>query len=197
MVLILSNDAVMKRAITLLLPECDFTEDASSPHSMLIFDLDSTDSEVCNLEEEKSVIFITRGETAPEISAKSRILRRPFRNREFVSAVSELSNGTGKAQKSKELKLCSGDGGDFKAYFGEESVALTKAEYRLLAALLEKNGEPLSRAEAAEFFDDTDTNVLDVYISYLRKKLKKLRGAPEISTLRGIGYVIAKGDLNR
>ena len=71
-------------------------------------------------------------------------------------------------------------------------VALTNKEYELLECLLLNQGRCVSRSllmeqvwkcEAA-----SNTNVVDVYINYLRRKLNEL-GAPSlISTIRGKGY---------
>jgi len=73
-------------------------------------------------------------------------------------------------------------------------VDLTKREFDLLAALAENNGVVLSRQRLLELvwgYDfDVDTNVADVFISYLRRKLEP-EGVPRvIHTVRGIGYLL-------
>jgi len=75
-----------------------------------------------------------------------------------------------------------------------ERVELTKREFDLLAVLAENNGVVLSRQRLLELvwgYDfDVDTNVADVFISYLRRKLER-DGLPRvIHTVRGIGYVL-------
>ncbi|HEX5142361.1 MAG TPA: response regulator transcription factor [Mycobacterium sp.] len=75
-----------------------------------------------------------------------------------------------------------------------ERVDLTKREFDLLAALAENNGVVLSRQRLLELvwgYDfDVDTNVADVFISYVRRKLER-EGVPRvIHTVRGIGYVL-------
>lgn len=75
-----------------------------------------------------------------------------------------------------------------------ERVDLTKREFDLLAALAENAGVVLSRQRLLELvwgYDfDVDTNVADVFISYLRRKLER-DGVPRvIHTVRGIGYVL-------
>jgi two-component system response regulator PrrA len=73
-------------------------------------------------------------------------------------------------------------------------VDLTKREFDLLAVLAENAGVVLSRQRLLELvwgYDfDVDTNVADVFISYLRRKLER-DGLPRvIHTVRGIGYVL-------
>jgi len=75
-----------------------------------------------------------------------------------------------------------------------ERVDLTKREFDLLAVLAENAGVVLSRQRLLELvwgYDfDVDTNVADVFISYLRRKLER-DGLPRvIHTVRGIGYVL-------
>lgn len=73
---------------------------------------------------------------------------------------------------------------------GEEVITLTAREYTLFEYLALHRGKVVSRTELYDhLFDENDeslSNLLDVYISYLRKKL----GADVIETRRGLGYVI-------
>ena len=68
------------------------------------------------------------------------------------------------------------------------SVALTAHEYRLLAYLMHRAGEVVSRSELVEHLYaqdfDRDSNTVEVFIGRLRRKL----GADLIETLRGLGY---------
>ena len=77
---------------------------------------------------------------------------------------------------------------------GGTSVELTAREYALLEYLAHRTGEIVSRLEIWEhvydFHSTVESNVVDVYIGYLRKKLD-CRGAPAlIHTRRGQGYVL-------
>lgn len=75
---------------------------------------------------------------------------------------------------------------------GGASTPLTPTEFRLLATLAGRPGEPIRRGEllrsgwvqGAMVHD----NSLDVYIARLRRKLRGLPGAPEIRTVHGVGY---------
>ena len=77
------------------------------------------------------------------------------------------------------------------ATYRGERIALSKKEYALLVLLIEKKGAALSRGEAAEkIFGGENSNVVDVYIKYLRQKIDERFGVKMISSVRGVGYVI-------
>lgn len=73
-----------------------------------------------------------------------------------------------------------------------EAIDLTAREYALLEFLAMRAGEVVSRSEIwehlYEFHSEADSNVVDVYIGYLRRKLEKPNVAKLICTHRGHGY---------
>ena len=74
-------------------------------------------------------------------------------------------------------------------------MSLTAREYSLLELLLRRAGQTLPRTEIIEHvwdwaYDGT-SNVVDVYIGYLRAKLGSGPGIPTIETVRGVGYRLA------
>ena len=75
---------------------------------------------------------------------------------------------------------------------GDDRVALTPTEFRLLAALAARPGDAVRRATliGAAWPDGAivHDNTLDVYIARLRRKLARLEGAPRIVTVHGVGY---------
>lgn len=79
---------------------------------------------------------------------------------------------------------------------GEERIELTKREYELLVALMENQGKVLSREVLLDKVwgveTAVDTNVVDVYVRYLRNKIDVSKEESYIKTQRGIGYVMAR-----
>jgi|SRR5215831_17781796 len=75
---------------------------------------------------------------------------------------------------------------------GEKEIPLTPREYAMLEYLLRHPGQALSRSQIAErvwsWEFHGETNIVDVYIGYLRRKLDEGRAASIIETLRGYGY---------
>jgi DNA-binding response OmpR family regulator len=86
------------------------------------------------------------------------------------------------------------DTGTRIAYRAEQAVELTAREYAVLEYLAHRIGQPVTRSAIREhvygFNDDPFSNVIDVYVASLRKKLER-HGMPRlIHTRRGIGYVL-------
>jgi DNA-binding response OmpR family regulator len=79
-----------------------------------------------------------------------------------------------------------------------EVLKLTATEYRLLEYFIKNQRKVLSRIQILENVWDIDfnmgTNVVDVYVNYLRKKLEKNGGAKLIHTVFGMGYIMKEGD---
>ena len=77
---------------------------------------------------------------------------------------------------------------------GEEKIDLSPREFSLLDYFMRNPGRVLSRTMITEHvwdYDfDTDTNVIDVYVNYLRKKIDSNRDPGLIQTVRGVGYVL-------
>jgi DNA-binding response OmpR family regulator len=77
---------------------------------------------------------------------------------------------------------------------GEDEIELTPREFDLLAYLMKHPRQVLNREQLLngvwgyDYYGDT--NVVDVYIRYLRNKIDKPYGAALIHTVRGVGYVI-------
>jgi len=77
---------------------------------------------------------------------------------------------------------------------GEEKIELTPREFTLLDYLMRNPGRVLTRTLIAErvwgYDFDPMTNVIDVYVNYLRKKVDADREPKLIHTVRGVGYVL-------
>jgi two-component system OmpR family response regulator len=75
---------------------------------------------------------------------------------------------------------------------GDGPIELTAKEFALLEYLMRHPGEVLSRTRLIEhvwdFAYEGDSNVVDVYIRYLREKVDRPFGADSIETVRGAGY---------
>lgn len=79
---------------------------------------------------------------------------------------------------------------------GDEEVQLSMREFSLLEFLMRSPGRVLSRMQICEhvwnYTFDPDTNLVDVYIQRLRKKVDKEFPEKLIETVRGVGYRIGK-----
>lgn len=77
---------------------------------------------------------------------------------------------------------------------GQRKIELTNKEYALLEYFMRNAGRVLTRSMITEHVwnidFDTETNVIDVYITYLRNKIDKSEAARLIHTIRGVGYMM-------
>ncbi|MDX2114842.1 MAG: response regulator transcription factor [Planctomycetota bacterium] len=79
---------------------------------------------------------------------------------------------------------------------GSEEIALSNREFALLEYLMRHPGKVLPRAEISRAVWETDldasSNVIDVYVAALRRKLDRGRSEPLIQTIKNIGYRIGR-----
>lgn len=82
----------------------------------------------------------------------------------------------------------------YEVHYGAELVELTHREFELLRVLLENKNIVVSRDTLLEKVCGYDymgeTNIIDVYVRYLRSKLDNVYHIKLIQTVRGVGYCI-------
>ncbi len=130
--------------------------------------------------------YMTKPFAIEELLARIRVaLRKP---REQAAAPAE-----------EDAKLSAGklvlDPASYAVRYGEEPVTLTKKEFDLLRYLMENRGKAVTRDELLNnvwgYEYAGDTNVVDVYIRYLRHKIDERFGIHTIQTIRGVGYLFS------
>jgi len=122
-------------------------------------------------------------------------LTKPFAFQELLARVRALLRRRGEERSSTlqvaDLTL---DPARRVAYRGGEAIELTSKEYALLDYFMRNPDRVLTRTMIAEHVWDYDfdsmTNVIDVYVNYLRKKIDRDREPKLIHTVRGSGYVM-------
>ena len=120
-------------------------------------------------------------------------LTKPFAFRELEARVRALLRREGPSKTSKlQFMDITLDTRTYEVRRGERIMSLTSKEYALLELLMRYPGQVLSRDMIAEHMWNIDaehlSNVIDVYIRYLRRKLCE-GGEPDvIHTIRGFGY---------
>lgn len=81
-----------------------------------------------------------------------------------------------------------------RVWIGREELHLTPREYALLEYLAVRAGQIVSRTEiwehVYEFSSPASSNVVDVYIGYLRRKIERPGKTSSIRTVRGRGYIL-------
>jgi two-component system, OmpR family, response regulator PrrA len=125
-------------------------------------------------------------------------LVKPFVLAELVARVRALLRRRGATATSSSETITVGplevDIPGRRARVNGVDVDLTKREFDLLAVLAEHKTAVLSRAQLLELvwgYDfAADTNVVDVFIGYLRRKLEAGGGPRLLHTVRGVGFVL-------
>jgi DNA-binding response OmpR family regulator len=120
-------------------------------------------------------------------------LVKPFAFQELVARVRALLRRSGPLRdgllRAGNLEL---DPATHEVRRGGRPVELTGREYAILEYLLRNPKVVLSREQIAEHvwgFDyEGNSNVIDVHVAYLRKKLGEQAGEPLLHTVRGVGY---------
>ena len=121
---------------------------------------------------------------------------KPFSLEELVARVRAVLRRTGFDERTSarlvfaDLEL---DDDTHEVWRGRTRIDLTPTEYKLLRYLMLNARRALSKSQILdhvwEYDFDGDANVVETYISYLRKKIDKL-GPPLIHTIRGVGYTL-------
>ena len=120
-------------------------------------------------------------------------LTKPFAFAELVSRIRARLRGAGQPE-SRMLEL-----GDLRldlrarrVWRSGQALDLTAREFALLEYLVRNRGAIVSRQQILsavwEYDFDPSSNVVDVYIRYLRRKIDRPREASLVTTVRGVGY---------
>ena len=126
-------------------------------------------------------------------------LAKPFEMDELVARLRALLR---RAQGAASQELRAGplrlDRAGQRVWVGERLVDLTGFEFRLLEHLMTQRGRVLSKRELADYLyphdEDRDSNVLEVLLGRLRRKLDPDGSLAPIETLRGRGYRLTLGE---
>ncbi|MGD8379527.1 MAG: response regulator transcription factor [Gammaproteobacteria bacterium] len=127
-------------------------------------------------------------------------LVKPYALQELLARLDALVRRTSPEQSAETLQV-----GDLvldrlkrKVSRGERDIALQPKEFRLLEYLMLHAGRVVTRTMLLEnvwdYHFDPQTNVIDVHISRLRRKVDRDEEAPLIHTLRGAGYCLRESE---
>jgi DNA-binding response OmpR family regulator len=120
-------------------------------------------------------------------------LTKPFSLRELKARVRALMRRAAqRAQARLQVADLVLDRVERRVERGQRQLSLTPKEYALLELLMQNAGRTVSRAEIRERLwkshAASGTNIVDVYITYLRRKVDSGFAFPLIHTCRGVGY---------
>ncbi len=120
-------------------------------------------------------------------------LVKPFHMEELLARVKALlRRANGSSREELAFGPLSLDTGGQQVSLNGSAVELTAYEYRLLEYLARRPGKVISKSELADYLyphdDDRDSNVIEVLIGRVRRKIDADNHLKPIETLRGRGY---------
>ncbi len=179
--------------------------EAEVPHDLLVVDRTLPDGDGLSLVRElreaadlRPVIVLTARDRVDErveglYGGADDYMTKPFSFDELLARIAVVRRRMVSASPRLEVGDLVIDTEALRVWRGGEEVRLTAQEFRLLRYLAERAGKVVSRTRLLEgVWDvqyDPGSNVVDVYISYLRAKIDKGR-EPLLHTVRGLGYVL-------
>ncbi len=156
---------------------CERLRDGGDPTPVLVLTARQDEHDEAEALDTGADDYLTKPVSFVVLVAHLRALLRRHRTRRAV------------AYRAGDLRL---DVGAHRAWRGEIEIALTPREFALLEFLFARAGQPVSRRELLDGVWDwaiSDTsNLVEVYIGYLRRKIDAPFGRCAIQTVRGLGY---------
>lgn len=127
-------------------------------------------------------------------------LSKPFHFKELIARVNALVRRTklnfSRSSSVLEIKGIELDISKHRVLKNNNDVKLTMLEFKLLKLLMENLDRVVPRTEILSSVwgnqYETNTNIVDVYISYLRNKIETAGERKIIETVKGIGYLIRR-----
>lgn len=122
-------------------------------------------------------------------------LTKPFNTDELLARIKALlrrkDNFTGNLLSFNDIVL---DRDSFKVSCKNNTMALGKKEFQILELLMLSNNKTIDKERIIEkiwgFDSEAEYNTVEVYVSFLRKKLLAIGSKTEIRSIRGIGYTL-------
>lgn len=127
-------------------------------------------------------------------------LTKPFITKEFLARVRALCRRRPNEYVSDRPQFGDIilDTAHHELHCGNKRIMLSKKEYDLIELLILNKGKVIGKdvmiTKIWGYETDVEYNSIEVYISFLRKKMKALNSAVSIQTARGVGYFLAEAE---
>ena len=151
------------------------------------------------------MILTAKGELDDKVKGLDRgaddYMTKPFHIRELLARIRAISRRTGDIEDytlsfgdlKLNLKTC-----DIINTNNEQSITLSGKEFALMEFLFRNKNQVVNREQIAEriwgYDNDSRYNNVEVYLSFLRKKIKFLEANVRIKAIRGLGYTLEEVD---
>lgn len=148
---------------------------------------------------ETPVLIITAKSTKEDVikgldTGSDDYLTKPFSFDELLARIRALLRRRRKAvQLTLEYREMVLNPYNRRLSVGDNETELTEKEFLIMEYMMRNCERPLTRKEMAEYAwqsQDDSSNIVDVYVNFLRKKIELLTDRKFIHTVRGVGYVL-------
>lgn len=145
------------------------------------------------------IIFLTAKDTVHDVvfgleSGANDYIKKPFEFEELLARIRAHLRTANQAPAIMSIEGVELNPSNHQVWFNKKEILLTQKEFALLEFLMRNAGKVCSRTKIIEnvwdIHFDTDTSVIDVYVNFIRKKLKGVKAPDIIRTVRGVGYTI-------
>lgn len=127
-------------------------------------------------------------------------ITKPFHTRELLARIKAILKRTNNLEELNILEFngLKLDLDKCQVIYENNSIVINGKEMELLQLLMMNQNQVLSRETIASkiwgYDNDAEYNNVEVYISFIRKKIKLLKAKVKIKSVRGIGYKLEKED---
>jgi len=153
------------------------------------------------------IILLTARDSVPDKVAgldlgANDYVTKPFQIEELLARIRANLRTSAIHEQKEQMKIFKIDDLEvhvqsYRTWRNGDEIELTPREFELLVYLLENKNIVVTREQILNhvwgYSFEADTNVVDVYIRYIRKKIDYPYDRPIIQTIRGVGYMIKDG----
>ena len=145
------------------------------------------------------ILFLTAKDTLEDVvfgldAGANDYIKKPFECEELLARIRVQLRAKNKADDSLSAGSLSINPATHQVFAGLNEITLTPKEFALLEYLIRNKDRVCTRSRIIEhvwdIHFDSDTSVIDVYITFLRRKLEAAGCGNLIQTIRGVGYIV-------
>jgi len=145
------------------------------------------------------ILFLTAKDTVEDVvfgldAGANDYMKKPFEFEELLARIRVQLRSKNSTDDMLRAGMLTINPATHQVFAGEEEIALTPKEFALLEYLVRNKERVCTRSRIIEhvwdIHFDSDTSVIDVYITFLRRKLDAAGCEQLIHTIRGVGYIV-------
>ena len=145
------------------------------------------------------ILFLTAKDTLEDVvfgldAGANDYIKKPFEFEELLARIRVQLRNTSRSDESLSAGCLKINPATHQVFFLTQEITLTPKEFALLEFLIRNKDRVCTRSRIIEhvwdIHFDSDTSVIDVYITFLRRKLEAAGCLNLIQTIRGVGYIV-------